>query len=388
MEENQIPPLPSTIVPIEKPKSKFPLFIIIGIVLFLLIAGSAAGFYFYKKQTPKQIACTLEAKVCPDGTSVGRQGPTCEFAPCPTAAADSMSDWKSYTDTTLGFEFKYPTEYTITKNVDGPYPGTTEILNHNITWNKQSSIDTCKGDGCRYSTNSTSIQLGQNSFTKVVGVVGAVGGSIPENYIDYEIPIPNSTDKIIFRIKELPSDQSYQDLLKKYPDTRTPQNISTKEVKILEQILSTLKLTDSQTIDTSSWKTYVGQGITFSYPQDWKLIEDLPYLKLYPLTDKTENADSPMIRLWVSEKTFDTYPQDNINQNGIEYVTNWKKVSFNGISGISYQEHQCPQCNAVTTVFPFPKSAKTVEIGLSTDAQRRNYETIYTQILSTFKFTK
>lgn len=27
-------------------------------------------------------ACTLEAKICPDGTSVGRTGPNCEFAPC------------------------------------------------------------------------------------------------------------------------------------------------------------------------------------------------------------------------------------------------------------------------------------------------------------------
>jgi membrane protein YqaA with SNARE-associated domain len=33
-------------------------------------------------------ACTMEAKLCPDGTtSVSRQGPNCEFAPCPTAAA-------------------------------------------------------------------------------------------------------------------------------------------------------------------------------------------------------------------------------------------------------------------------------------------------------------
>ncbi|MEK7573481.1 MAG: PsbP-related protein [Patescibacteria group bacterium] len=31
--------------------------------------------------TPK--ACTQEAKLCPDGSSVGRQGPNCEFAPCP-----------------------------------------------------------------------------------------------------------------------------------------------------------------------------------------------------------------------------------------------------------------------------------------------------------------
>ncbi len=30
------------------------------------------------------VACTLEAKLCPDGSAVGRTGPNCEFAPCPT----------------------------------------------------------------------------------------------------------------------------------------------------------------------------------------------------------------------------------------------------------------------------------------------------------------
>ena len=30
-------------------------------------------------------ACTEEAKICPDGSAVGRQGPNCEFAPCPPA---------------------------------------------------------------------------------------------------------------------------------------------------------------------------------------------------------------------------------------------------------------------------------------------------------------
>jgi len=33
--------------------------------------------------SPTQKACTLEAKICPDGTSVGRTGPNCEFAACP-----------------------------------------------------------------------------------------------------------------------------------------------------------------------------------------------------------------------------------------------------------------------------------------------------------------
>ncbi len=30
-----------------------------------------------------QIACTMEAKLCSDGSYVGRSGPNCEFAPCP-----------------------------------------------------------------------------------------------------------------------------------------------------------------------------------------------------------------------------------------------------------------------------------------------------------------
>jgi len=31
-------------------------------------------------------ACTEEAKLCPDGSAVGRTGPNCEFAPCPASA--------------------------------------------------------------------------------------------------------------------------------------------------------------------------------------------------------------------------------------------------------------------------------------------------------------
>ena len=35
--------------------------------------------------TPKrnQTACTMEAKLCPDGSYVSRTGPNCEFSPCP-----------------------------------------------------------------------------------------------------------------------------------------------------------------------------------------------------------------------------------------------------------------------------------------------------------------
>lgn len=35
---------------------------------------------------PQPVACTMEAKICPDGSAVGRTGPKCEFAACPNPA--------------------------------------------------------------------------------------------------------------------------------------------------------------------------------------------------------------------------------------------------------------------------------------------------------------
>ncbi len=36
-----------------------------------------------QKKSPDGVACTMEAKLCPDGSAVGRVPPSCEFAPCP-----------------------------------------------------------------------------------------------------------------------------------------------------------------------------------------------------------------------------------------------------------------------------------------------------------------
>lgn len=38
--------------------------------------------------TPTAKACTMDAKACPDGSFVGRTGPNCEFAACPTKPAE------------------------------------------------------------------------------------------------------------------------------------------------------------------------------------------------------------------------------------------------------------------------------------------------------------
>ena len=61
---------------------------------FLVVMGAGA-IYFKKINPPSSLpgdevtACTMEAKMCPDGSYVGRTGPQCQFAPCPPIAATS-----------------------------------------------------------------------------------------------------------------------------------------------------------------------------------------------------------------------------------------------------------------------------------------------------------
>ena len=83
-----IQPQPTPNVSAERILSKKmnPLFIIFPVILLVGIGGAAGYYYFFKNQTSVSIpkACTAEAKICPDGSSVGRMGPNCEFAPCPS----------------------------------------------------------------------------------------------------------------------------------------------------------------------------------------------------------------------------------------------------------------------------------------------------------------
>ncbi|MFQ5492956.1 MAG: hypothetical protein ACE5DX_02230 [Candidatus Dojkabacteria bacterium] len=68
---------------------KYLVAIIIGIIVLFAAALAALAFVAAPgadsgtNPDPEPVACTLEAKLCPDGSSVGRSGPDCEFDPCP-----------------------------------------------------------------------------------------------------------------------------------------------------------------------------------------------------------------------------------------------------------------------------------------------------------------
>jgi len=76
--------------------------IILSILIIILFSG--AGYLLFTKVFNNQpIVCTMEAKICPDGTSVGRVEPNCEFADCPVAYG-----WQTYADPANNLEFQYP----------------------------------------------------------------------------------------------------------------------------------------------------------------------------------------------------------------------------------------------------------------------------------------
>lgn len=80
--------------------------ILIGIIVVVVVLAGAGAVWAMKGggnslvATPEEQAtttppvvtvCTQEAKICPDGSAVGRTGPSCEFAACPTTETESTS---------------------------------------------------------------------------------------------------------------------------------------------------------------------------------------------------------------------------------------------------------------------------------------------------------
>ncbi len=78
--------------PFSSPMKPFALFfasLALGSVAALTAACSPARQHAPSPPAPDaaEERCTTEAKVCPDGSGVGRTGPHCAFAPCPGAGA-------------------------------------------------------------------------------------------------------------------------------------------------------------------------------------------------------------------------------------------------------------------------------------------------------------
>ncbi|MCX6713599.1 MAG: hypothetical protein NTV48_00635, partial [Candidatus Vogelbacteria bacterium] len=88
-------------------------YLIISLVVILVVIGAGITYSKFGKSVavePSPVVCTKEVKICPDGSTVGRMSPNCEFEECPFTPdiVDETANWKTYKNTLYGFVIKYP----------------------------------------------------------------------------------------------------------------------------------------------------------------------------------------------------------------------------------------------------------------------------------------
>lgn len=155
------------------------------IVAVLLFGGIAYLSWSKQVDQPDPTACSQEAKICPDGSAVGRTEPKCEFAPCPKNPDNN--GWKAFTDTASGISFSYP-ETLLTKYIDiVDWPPHVQVLNDAFT---------CTEAGTEIArTGKTEKRIVDNRTYCVTTATEGAAGSI---YTQYAYAFPKDAKTIIF----------------------------------------------------------------------------------------------------------------------------------------------------------------------------------------------
>lgn len=230
-----------------KPKLKLPI-LLAGVVLFLLLIGTASAVYLFVNKKSEPIACTMEAKICSDGSSVGRTGPKCEFTPCPTSKVDETSTWKTYINSKYKFSFRYPPDLYVRLESNDEYTTFLEKQNDN-------------------SSAKLSFGVVRNPQNTSIEEVFENNRPIPDDRksVEYEKTFVNNYEASAIRtempclgICEKSSVEKYYSVAIKgsgfivsfQRETREPGGNTLEDKKWLDQILSTFKFTDSNPTPT------------------------------------------------------------------------------------------------------------------------------------------
>jgi hypothetical protein len=342
------------------------LFLPVGfLMLGILAVGTVAYVQFTGLGTrvAQPGACTLEAKICPDGSTVSRSGPSCAFAACPGRNTNNASDptkkGKTFSNEVFGYSLQLPTDWNAVSEFDGSPLGLTD--NRSATAFSQTQrkasftlqicpgIENCSSTIAEYKRGKTIVEeskitLGSVEFTRL-----HYDGSPSTRYLaENQGRLYEAIVEYTFR-------------------------------SAVETILATISFTDP----TAGWKTYTNSiiGYSIQYPPSWKITshESLaPLVQISPKSSAGVNTDVP---------TGDCCPGQTVSiTTDVEVKTdspstkNRVQVQINDIDAT--QQEEGGMGNDLVTYFP-RASGGFITISWEKDNGTATNE----QILSTFRFT-
>lgn len=261
---------PTQSSPTPDSKHKFKLLFIIGVIIFLLliVGGASAAYFLNANKQPQEVACTMEAKLCPDGSSVGRTGPKCEFAPCPNPPTPKPTKDFTFTYPPYLFPVDINQNPLVLNYYDGsalPTPKASGNIVYTISvGNKKIDPDTTLDNAIKAETGLPIVPQGRK-----INLDGTAGKS-------FEI----FTDKTRLYAFAIKNDKLYSIILT-FNNPETTSSIADEKI-VFNNILSSFKFVENQTINTSNWKTYTNTeyGFSFKYPNDWLLENSTEFIEI------------------------------------------------------------------------------------------------------------
>ncbi|MCL5411727.1 MAG: hypothetical protein M1150_03235 [Patescibacteria group bacterium] len=313
-----------------------------------------------------------------------------------SATTSATANWKTYSNSTLGFTLKYPNSWSVADNLNG----SVSIESADFRQDDKNKLEEQATSGAKIFISTSSVST---LPTRSVGQV--IKGS------------DTVTDKEVLSVKSITVDGKSGiewDFQEKGNPAFTGtiakvlNNAKTYEIEIIyssktskdifDQILSTFKFTDqSQTDSTANWKTYkITSDSSLGYesyqiklPSTWKQVEhssnfhgtevfqdEQSVYKLSIREQKNYNDQTKKPYASLKELGGSSYDRDTLNVGSQQAVKVLPRAGAENTYGVSF----------------FSKDEELVySIALDTPvdgSKVREGETVFNQILSTFQFTK
>ncbi|MFA6511947.1 MAG: hypothetical protein WCV86_02390 [Patescibacteria group bacterium] len=332
------------------------------------------------------VACTQEAKLCPDGSAVGRTGPNCEFAACPgeTNTNISTADWKTYANNEFDFTFQYPNSWIVENWKDIGQFVNGDGRTFSFIWDE---IIIREGDVRENTTGSSALSFG---FTDISAEL-FIGRYNSDGDTASQVIAPVYIETVAGRTVKHVTAETAIGLPREYLFFAPYSSgfiISYDDFDSThKQILSSLTFTEQD--PTAWWGTYTNEqyGFTLRYPSMFSVFEESTLLKgeqEYPSIVFAPSNDLGVFSITI-------YPRKS-NETGLAaylsavptdlHASEQTSVSVGGAEGIRIDP--VPGLAPAKAVF-LAKDNFAFELNTSSRPGLTDEE--YNSILSTFQFT-